>query len=113
METIRLFINSLIFSSEGTIGDTVGDIPEKNPSSRDIIFSPQFSNSSFSSSKNGLLQGAYGTYSPYSIMDDEIGHTLGLEHPWEHPTFDFPDEKEFSRYTLKTGRERAVWKSRL
>ena len=35
----------------------------------------------------------------------KIGHKLGLEHPWEHPTYGFLDEKEFSRYKVMTGKE--------
>ena len=58
---------------------------------------------SFSTGDNGLLQGYYGIYSPYSIMVDQIGHTLGLEHPWENPTLDSPNKKELSRYTVMTG----------
>ena len=38
-------------------------------------------------------------------MVHEIGYTLGLEHPWEHPTFDFLGEKELSRSTVMTGTE--------
>ena len=106
--TIRLFINSLISSSEGSIEDAVGDVPDENPSNGDIIFSPRFANLSFSTGDNGLLQGDYGTYSPYSIIVHEIGHTLGLEHPWEHPTYDFPYEKEFNRYTVMTVTEGMV-----
>ena len=40
-------------------------------------------------------------------MVHEIGHTLGLEHPWEHPTFNFPDEKEFSHHKEMTRTEGA------
>ena len=36
-------------------------------------------------------------------MVDQIGHTLGLEHPWENPTLDSPNKKELSRYTVMTG----------
>ena len=40
VETIGLLIYSLISSCEGSIGDAVRDVPGMNPSSRDIIFSP-------------------------------------------------------------------------
>ena len=42
--TIRHFINSLISSSQGWIGDEVGEAPSSNPWNGDIIFAPRFSN---------------------------------------------------------------------
>ena len=47
-------------------------------------------------------------------MLDELGHTLVLEHLWEHTVFDFPDEKEFSSYTVMTweiGTDYGVYKN--
>ena len=43
----------------------------------------------------------------------EFTDTLGLKHPWEHPTFDLPDENEFSHDTVMTAPKGAVWRRRL
>lgn len=32
-------------------------------------------------------------------------HTLDIEQPWENPTYDFPDKKEFNLHTVITGTE--------
>jgi serralysin len=99
--SIRFFINSLISSTEGVIGDAVGDQPDKNPQAGDIIFSPKYADLSFG---QGLVEGA-GTYSPFAVLTHEIQHALGIEHPGDHRTISFPEEKIFTKYTVMTGIE--------
>jgi len=49
----------LISSTEGVIGDAVGDQPDKNPQAGDIIFSPKYADLSFG---QGLVEGAGTTH---------------------------------------------------
>ncbi|WP_443636431.1 DUF4214 domain-containing protein [Candidatus Njordibacter sp. Uisw_058] len=99
--SIRFFINSLISSTHGVIGDAVGDQPDKNPQAGDIIFSPKYADLSFG---QGLLEN--GTmYSPFVVLTHEIQHALGIEHPGDHRTISFPEEKIFTKYTVMTGIE--------
>jgi len=46
-------------------------------------------NSTFSAREYELLQRDYRTYFLDSIIVNEIGHSLDLEHPWEHHVYDF------------------------
>ena len=99
--SIRFFINSLLSSTIGLLGGAVGDQPDKNPQAGDIIFRPEFADKSFA---QGLVEGA-GTYSPFAVLTHEIQHALGIEHPGDHRTISFPEEKIFTKYTVMTGIE--------
>ena len=97
--SIRFFINSLLSSTEGSIGGAVGDQPDSDPQAGDIIFNPEFADKSFG---QGLLEDG-GAYSPFSVLTHEIQHALGIEHPGDHPTIAFPEDKIFTKYTVMTG----------
>jgi serralysin len=97
--SIRFFINSLLSSTEGLLGGAVGDQPDKNPQAGDIIFTPEFADKSFA---QGLVKDA-GAYSPFAILTHEIQHALGIEHPGDHRTIEFPNNKIFTKYTVMTG----------
>ena len=98
--SIRFFINDLTSSRFGLIGDAVGDQPDKNPQAGDIIFTPRFADTSFG---QGLLSGADSTMASFSIAMHEIQHTLGVEHPGDHRTIAFPENKKLVKYTIMTG----------
>ena len=108
--TIRFGINT-ITDEEGNYREGIaatGDPPSEEPRGGDVWFNKWFTNvADFST---GLVRygegdniGSVTGDGDVTVLYHEIFHTLGIEHPGDHPTIPFPEGKNSREYTVMAG----------
>ena len=108
--TIRFGINT-ITDEEGNYREGIaatGDPPSEEPRGGDVWFNKWFTNvADFSA---GLVRygegdniGSVTGDGDVTVLYHEIFHTLGIEHPGDHPTIPFPEGKNSREYTVMAG----------
>jgi len=108
--TIRFGINT-ITDEEGNYREGIaatGDPPSEEPRGGDVWFNKWFTNvADFST---GLVRygegdniGSQTGDGDVTVLYHEIFHTLGIEHPGDHPTIPFPEGKNSREYTVMAG----------
>ena len=108
--TIRFGINT-ITDEEGNYREGIaatGDPPSEEPRGGDVWFNKWFTNvADFST---GLVRygegdniGSQTGDGDVTVLYHEIFHTLGIEHPGDHPTIPFPEGKNSREYSVMAG----------
>ena len=108
--TIRFGINT-ITDEEGNYREGIaatGDPPSEEPRGGDVWFNKWFTNvADFST---GLVRygegdniGSVTGDGDVTVLYHEIFHTLGIEHPGDHPTIPFPEGKNSREYSVMAG----------
>jgi serralysin len=100
--SIRFGINT-ITDEEGNYREGIGataDPPGPDPRGGDVWFNKNSVKSQF---LTGLVELDVQSYTPFGDtvgLYHEIFHTLGVEHPGDHPTIPFPEGKNSTEYTV-------------
>ena len=108
--TIRFGINT-ITDEEGNYREGIaatGDPPSEEPRGGAVVFNKWFTNvADFSAglvrSGSGDNIGSQTGDGDVTVLYHEIFHTLGIEHPGDHPTIPFPEGKNSREYTVMAG----------
>ena len=108
--TIRFYINT-ITDEEGNYREGIaatGDPPSEEPRGGAVVFNKWFTNvADFSAglvrSGSGDNIGSQTGDGDVTVLYHEIFHTLGIEHPGDHPTIPFPEGKNSKEYTVMAG----------